>query len=283
MAKSSREKNSEKKSKRSLGRIIIIIILIVILGVSIFKIIEWAIDSINIVKQMAAIEEKVNIVEVVDNEKTEIIKQVKKPKEFDPYWDYINMNLINVDFEELKEVNKYTAGWIQVAGTNINYPIVQAYNNNHFLWYDFEGNRNNAGWIFMDYRNNKTNFDRNTIIYGHSRTDNTMFGTLKNIMKNGWYDNKDNHVIKLSTEHENTLWQVFSVYHVPETSDYIQVDFISDDEYKTFLDKISDRTMLKFDTEVGASDKILTLSTCYDNNNQYRLVVHSKLIKRDIK
>ena len=36
---------------------------------------------------------------------------------------------------------------------------------------------------------------------------------------------KENHVIKLSTESENTLWQAFSVYRIPTTNDYIQVKF----------------------------------------------------------
>lgn len=49
-----------------------------------------------------------------------------------------------------------------------------------------------------------------------------MFGSLKNILKNGWLNNTNNYIVKLSTETENTLWQVFSVYHIPTTNDYIK-------------------------------------------------------------
>ena len=52
----------------------------------------------------------------------------------------------------------------------------------------------------MDYRNNVNTFDQNTIIYAHSRVDGTMFGSLKNILNTDWYQNKDNHIIKLSTK-----------------------------------------------------------------------------------
>ena len=38
-----------------------------------------------------------------------------------------------------------------------------------------------------------------------------------------------------STETENTLWQVFSVYKIPTTNDYIQTDFSSDEQYLNFL------------------------------------------------
>ena len=40
---------------------------------------------------------------------------------------------------------------------------------------------------------------------------------------------------------------------------------------------IIDRSQYNFNTSVSDSDKILTLSTCYDNNN--KLVMHAKMIK----
>lgn len=66
----------------------------------------------------------------------------------------------------------------------------------------------------MDYRNNKIEYDKNTIIYAHGRMNNTMFGSLKKVITKEWLDIKENYVIKLSTEEENTLWQVFSVYKI---------------------------------------------------------------------
>ena len=188
------------------------------------------------------------------------------------------MNLIDVDFSELKKVNKQVKGWIQVNGTNINYPFVQAANNEYYLTRSFDKKYNRAGWVFMDYRNNSQDFDKNTILYAHGRIDNTMFGSLKNIMKSKWYSNSDHYIVKLSTENENTLWQVFSVYHVETTSDYIKTEFTSDEAYQEFLDLIKSRSALTFDTNVTVSDKVLTLSTCYNENE--RVVMHAKLIKK---
>ena len=39
----------------------------------------------------------------------------------------------------------------------------------------------------MDYRNNTNYFDTNTILYAHGRLDNTMFGSLRNVIKESWY------------------------------------------------------------------------------------------------
>ena len=90
-------------------------------------------------------------------------------------------------------------------GTNINYPYVQTTDNDYYLTHAFNKTRNSAGWVFLDYRNNPDLSDKNNIIYAHGRYDNTMFGTLKNALTNGWLKNKDNFVIKLSTPYENSL------------------------------------------------------------------------------
>ena len=191
------------------------------------------------------------------------------------------MNLIDVDFNDLKNINPSTIGWIQVNGTNINYPFVQTNDNKYYLNHSFNKSKNSAGWVFMDYRNNISVLDKNTIIYAHGRLDNTMFGSLKNILTSGWLNNKNNYIVKLSTEYENNLWQVFSVYKIKTTNDYLQISFISNESFLEFTDKLIKRSNFNFNTKVNENDKILTLSTCY--NEKEKVVLHAKLIKRVIK
>lgn len=227
------------------------------------------------------IEEIVEINEVADNENTEILEQNEEIEKDDPYWDFIQMNLINVDFKELKVQNSSTVGWLKVNGTNINYPFVQAEDNEYYLTRSFDKTYNQAGWIFLDYRNNISNLDKNTIIYGHSRLNKTMFGSLVNIFTNGWLNTSSNHVIKISTETENSLWQVFSIYHIPTTSDYLETNFNSNEEFLNFANMLLERSQYNFKTKVTANDKILTLSTCYKDSE--RAVLHAKLIKKERK
>ena len=191
------------------------------------------------------------------------------------------MKLIDVDFDELKKMNPDTKGWINVNGTNINYPFVQSSDNRYYLKRSFDKSYNSAGWVFLDYRNSIKPLNKNTILYAHGRIDTTMFGSLKNTLKNDWLNNTDNHVIKLSTDYDNTLWQIFSIYHIPTTNDYIQVDFSSDLEFVNWANTLISRSSHNFNTDVSATDNILTLSTCY--NEEEKLVVHAKLIKRKIK
>ena len=270
-----------KKRKITPKHIVSLLLLIFFLTaftISIINITKWLLDSNTTNTQIEEIQNTTEIEEITDNENTEIIEQEPK-EENNPYWDYIKMNLINVDFQELKSTNNQIVGWIQVNGTNINYPFVQANDNKYYLTHSFDKSHNTSGWVFLDYRNNIQTLDKNTILYAHGRIDKTMFGTLKNILNNDWLTNTDNYIIKLSTEYENSLWQIFSAYHIPTTSDYLQINFENNEDFKNFANMLTERSQYNFNTTVNENDHILTLSTCY--NSSEKMVIHAKLIKKE--
>ena len=190
------------------------------------------------------------------------------------------MDMLYVDFNELKKKNNDTVGFIKVNGTNVNYPIVQSTDNKYYLKHAFDKTANSAGWVFADYRNNMVDFDKNTVIYGHSRSNQTVFGSLKKVLNKSWYSNKDNHIIKLSTPTENSLWQIVSIYTIQPESYYITTKF-SNTQFQTFIKTIKDRSQINFSGTINENDKILTLSTCEDTAGTRRLVIHAKLIKLD--
>lgn len=272
-------KKKYKLKWKNLIALLIFLIAFIFLIKSGIDLINYFIDTNNTNEEIKNIEEAVKIEEVPDNENTEIIEQKEEIPKDNPYWDYIKMNLISVNFDDLLKINNETKGWIQVNGTNINYPFVQTSNNDYYLTHSYDKSYNQAGWVFMDYRNDTINYDKNTILYAHGMNNKTMFGSLRNILNSSWYNNTNNHIIKLSTPTENTLWQVFSVYHIETTNDYIQTEFTSDEEYQTFLDTLKGRSAVIFDTTLNTTDKILTLSTCYNKTD--KVVMHAKLIKRE--
>lgn len=272
-----------KKMKKNIGvlclLIIIIITSLITLGYSTYQIILWGKDNNKIDTQMEEVEEIVEIKEVPDGEKVELVNPTQNKK--DPYWDYIKLNFIDVNFSELKSINYETVGWIQVLGTNVNYPFVQTVDNKFYLTHQLDKKYNTAGWVFMDYRNNAYDFNDNTIIYAHGRLNKTMFGSLRNVIKESWYKNKNNHIVKISTESENSLWQVFSTYKIKTTSDYLQIDFLTDDERLNFYNMLKDRSVYDYKVNVMPDDKIITLSTCH--NDEEKIVLHAKLIKKEKK
>ncbi|MEG0909125.1 MAG: class B sortase [Bacilli bacterium] len=261
---------------------ILFVVSISFLLLSSYKLYNWCKDNFKVKEVTKNIVDDTIIDEIKDSSNTIIYNEPEKVDPKNDYWDYIKVPLMNVDFNELLKKNDETVGWIKVNGTSINYPFVKTTNNEYYLTHAIDGTRNNAGWLFMDYRNNTKEYDKNTIIYGHARVNNTMFGTLKKILNNSWQENKDNQVIKISTPYENTSWQVFSVYSIPVESYYLQTNFNNNDEYLYFLKTINERSLHKYDVSLNELDKILTLSTCLNDVNS-RVVLHAKLIKKEIR
>ena len=277
------QQNKRRKKKLRFRKWVIVVFLIFFLSIfsfSAYKVYSWYNDNKEVDNISDDVLKNTKVKEKKDNNNTE---NVNPPEDIsNDYWDYIKMNLLEVDFNELLKKNPDTVGWIEVKGTNINYPIVQTTDNSYYLTHAFDKTKNEAGWVFMDYRNDAVNFNQNTILYAHSRLTGSMFGSLKNILESSWYTNKNNHIIRLSTPTENTMWQVFSVYTIPKESYYITPNFNSNEAYQEFLNTMKSRSEVEFSAEVNTNDKILTLSTCKDNFGN-RVVMHAKLIKKELR
>ena len=190
----------------------------------------------------------------------------------------VNTNYINADLNYYQQINNETVAWLKVNNTNINYPVVKHKDNNYYLEHDFYKRKTINGWIFADYRDNFDEYNNNTIIYGHNLVNRTMFGQIPYMLRKSWFNNQNSQYIKLSSKKNNTIWQIFSVYKISPTTDYLQSKFNSLDEYEKFLKKIKNRSQQKFDVALNYTDKIITLSTC-DDIGTSRIAVHAKLIK----
>ncbi len=183
-------------------------------------------------------------------------------------------------FDKLLEINDDTIGWLTVNNTNIDYPVVKASDNDYYLNRDYYKNKNRHGWIFIDYRNSIEKLSKNTIIYGHNLANQKMFGTLRYALNSSWYKKSSNQIITFNTLNENIRWQIFSIYRVPVTTDYLYTDFSSDDEFLEFANQMKARSIYNFNVDISKDDNILTLSTCSNGHDQ-RLVIHAKKIKEN--
>ncbi len=149
-------------------------------------------------------------------------------------------------FSTLQEINKDTIGWLTVNNTRIDYPVVQAKDNDYYLKRDYYQNKNRHGWIFMDYRNNPDELNENTIIYGHNLANQTMFGTLRYALNSYWYKKSANQIITFNTPNENMKFQIFSIYTIPTTNDYLDITFPTTDAYQAYIDLVKGRSIYHF-------------------------------------
>ena len=185
------------------------------------------------------------------------------------------MKLSEVSFTELRRTNSNTVVWLAVDGTNINYPIVKGSDNDYYLFHSFNRSYNKNGWVFMDYRNQPMS-DYNTIFYGHNLLNGTSLGTLGKIFTKSWYNNS-NHKIIVMTDSSKYVYEVFACYYSKPVVDYLQVSFSGDNEFDGFIKNLKRKSRTNFNVNVSGKDRIITLSTCTDDNKG-RKVVHAKLI-----
>ena len=189
----------------------------------------------------------------------------------------VSDNRYVVDFDSLKKINPDTKSWLIVNGIGIDFPIVQGTNNEYYLKHSLDKSYNVCGWAFLDYRNKLDGTDKNMIIYGHNRRDGTMFSSMTKILEPDWYNNEENNYITFITEEGEVTYEIFSIYQVKVEDYYIQTNFNSDEEYQGFLKTLKSRSIKNYNVDLTTEDKILTISTC-GNENKYRIVLHAKKI-----
>ena len=166
--------------------------------------------------------------------------------------------------KDLSSINSDYQFWINVEGTNIDYPVVQGSDNDFYLNHDFNKNYLPAGSIFLDYRND-FEADYNTVIYGHHMRNSTMFGQMEKFKKEDFFEK--NKTITLTSKDDIYEYEIFAIGVYDADFGYNAVDFNDEDDFKIFLDKILSKSMYSRNI-VNSSDKIITLSTCsyeYDN------------------
>lgn len=193
------------------------------------------------------------------------------------YFNYVKIPISEFDLNKFKELNPDTVGFLSIFGTKINYPVVQSKDNNYYLTHSFKKSDSSAGWVFMDYRNDSKNLVRNTIIYAHSNLDKTMFGSLSNVLRADWVNNKENGIVKFANSNGISEWKIFSVYTISAEFEYIRTKFKNSEDYRAWAEKMSKRSKYDFGYKFDKEEKVMTFSTCYDNARDLRLVVHAKL------
>lgn len=271
--------SSTKKKKNRTADVILTVILILAIGVFCFagyNLIKLGLeykagtDEYNSIVDMAVTEvvaedetDNSESKDLIDMEPTE--KQIKAP--------------ISVDFEALRAVNDDVIGWIymEALSDTINYPVVHGRNNEEYLHTTYQGNYNFAGTIFIDYQNSTDFSDPNTLVYGHNMKNGSMFGQLKNFVKNTELYNKSKYFWIL-TPKKNYRYEIIAAYTTGVYSETYTLFENPQEEFEKYLQTIVSKSEIH--TTPGtmtAQDHIVTLSTCTGDYST-RFVVQGKRI-----
>lgn len=210
----------------------------------------------------------------------EVVKEEPKPVE-EPEPEPVSKVEIPIDFAALQQQNPDVYAWIQVPGTEVDYPILQSSNDNtYYLNHTIDGEEKKEGAIFTENYNTKTFEDPNTVIYGHDMKNGSMFQSIHKYMDRSFFDNNRDIVIYMPDQ--ILRYKIFAAYLTDNRHLLMNYNFWSKDEYQQYLNSIfSMRDMNAFiDTsmEVTNEDKIITLSTCYAGISTQRYLVQAVLV-----
>lgn len=180
--------------------------------------------------------------------------------------------------------NSDMVGWIQIEGTNIDYPVMQTpADPTYYLKHDFEKNYTDYGCPFMQVDCDALCPSDNLIIYGHNMKDGSMFADLaKYGSKDFWQAHK---TVWFDTELGSSAYEIFAVIHTTVQADsadafpfYRFVDAAAPEEFSDYVSACKARAL--YDTGIFAEycDKLLTLSTCDNITDNGRLLVIAKRI-----
>ena len=186
---------------------------------------------------------------------------------------------IEIDFDSLIQKYPDVIGWIYCENTPINYPVVQADDNDHYLYRTYNGQDNKAGSIYADFRNSADFSDLNTLIYGHNMKNDSMFGTLKDYYKQEYYN--EHPVIWLLTPEKNYRLDLLAGKIVDVSSDAYTL-FEDGDEFSEHVKWLMKRSSFEANVDAESVERIVTLSTCTSaGDDDERYIVACALVEID--
>jgi len=175
-------------------------------------------------------------------------------------------------------------GWIQVQGTNIDFPVI--FKEGEF---SYPAQVDRYAWL----SNLSTDFQRHIEISGHNifnlsnhpELESEIFTRFEELMSFSYYDfAKENKYIQLTLGDKEYVYKIFAVGFVPtaETILFPNSAEYSKDDVADYLEKFKKYNLYHYDIDVNKNDSIISLVTCtrfYDLDEQHEFRVLGRLVR----
>lgn len=184
-----------------------------------------------------------------------------------------------LEMGELYAKNDDLVGWLRIPDV-VNLPVVYR-NNRYYLTHDFYGEESAAGALFLDAHHPFKARTQHLVIHGHNMHDGSMFGRLAHYQTTRYV--RAHGLVTFSTLYRVEKYAVFAVAIVPEevsAAGYIPYTgtpvFQTEAQFADFIEKLKANSLYSIPIDVAASDALLTLSTCLDDD---RLIVACRRLR----
>ena len=190
---------------------------------------------------------------------------------------------MTVDWDYLRSINSDVLAWVYMPGTAINYPVVQADDNDTYLTMDFNqrnGFSARCGSIFLDCANKADFSDANNVLYGHHMNDGSMFACISKQLTDSAEFNA-HRTIYVLTPDMNYECQTFSLVITDGYDPLVKTGFEDDAAMAAYVQDKEDRSSVQPEEgmpDAAGIEKLFTFSTCDYQKSDGRAVLFSQVV-----
>jgi hypothetical protein len=221
-----------------------------------------------------------------------------------PTYDYVPSEKgMTEKAKMLLKQNKDIVGWIKIDQTKVDYPIVKdpgeipegvAYYggeeyevNSYYLEHGVDRQLHREGAMFMDFRDNFGSVEdeqsENIVIYGHNMANNTMLGSIRRYRQDYEFF-KAAPFIELSSNYRDYDYVIcccaITSGHTYTDFGYWDMEELDDEEtFNKYINLARGRQLFDTGVDVKYGDKLLTLSTCYADEDNSRFIIIARRLR----
>ena len=181
-------------------------------------------------------------------------------------------------FEELQKINPDVFGWIRINDTNVNYPLLQAEDDDTYMNTDAEGNYSLSGSIFLHAENNPHFTDFNNIIYGHHMEKHMMFGDIGEFTNQNFFNK--HHYGNLYYDGINHGIEFIAIMQLDAYNERAFNVCISEEAKQEYIKLIDSNSLYKRNVQISPNDHLVILTTCTSDMTNGRNVLVGKITNK---
>ena len=194
--------------------------------------------------------------------------------------------IIKLDFknriEQLKNFDSgkyYKIGWLQVQGTNIDLPIIDATSNIDDLDYSF-------GWrspLYVTGENREVLIGHNILnVSSTPMLSNENLEDFEALMSFSYYSfAKDNLYIKYTKDYKEEIYLIYAIGFYDYN--YDKAESINDpNETTTYIETARKNSIYDYDIDVNNQDQLLTVKTCtryFGANEKQQFIIDARKVR----
>jgi SrtB family sortase len=181
-----------------------------------------------------------------------------------------------VDFTLLAQENPEVRGWVRLADTAVNLPVVKTTDNAFYLNHRFDEKQNKLGTPFIDAGNVGDFSDRHTVIYGHALGSGSMLGSLWEYENPNYFARNPEIQLYLPDGSSKTL-TVFACSRVQSVRSAIPIAFADEATFLAFIEELNASSAFTSNVKITAQDRIVSFCVALPDGGDGRLLVSCKI------